>query len=114
MDELISAIISLIPCNADAPLEVDLRIRLLLYKETETEVSSSSAEHLRFEMAEKVVEEGQTGIDGGIESSSLDPDLLITGALFMDRVGGRIPSPVATTVLLLGAVNAEFAMAPRV
>jgi hypothetical protein len=112
IDELIPAIISLIPCNADAPLEADPRVRLLLYEETE--VSSSSAEHLRFGMAEKIMEEGRTGVDGGIESSSLDSGLSFTSASFTGRVGGPIPPLVATIVLLLGVVNAEFAMAPRV
>lgn len=104
---------SLIPCNADAPLEADLRVRLLLYEETEA--SSSSAERLRFGMAEKRMEEGRIGVGGG-KSSSLDSGLSFTGVLFRAGVGGPIPLLVATavTVLLLGAVNAEFEMAPRV
>jgi hypothetical protein len=81
--ELIPAIISLIPCNADAPLETELHVRLLLNEQTETEASSSSAEHLRFGMAEKIME-GRTGVDGGIESSSLDSGLSFTSALFTD------------------------------
>ena len=50
IDELIPAIISLMLCNADAPLEADLCVCLLLCEE-----SSSSAECLHFEMAEKKV-----------------------------------------------------------
>ena len=96
------------PCNANAPLEEDLRVRLLLNEEME--VSSSSAERLRFEMAE-IMEEGRTGVDGGIESSSLETG---TGTSSTGGVGGPILPLVATTVLLLGAVNVEFAMAPRV
>src|SRR6266576_3587859 len=80
IDELIPAIISLIPCNADAPLEADLRVRLLLYEETEA--SSSSAERLRFEVAGKIMEGGRTGVDGG-KSSSLDSGLLFTDASLM-------------------------------
>src|SRR5277367_4475834 len=83
IDELIPAIISLIPCNADAPLETELRVRLLLNEETETKASSSSAERLHFGMAEKIME-GQTGVDGGIESSSLDSGLSFTSALFTE------------------------------
>src|ERR1700678_2044786 len=48
IDELIPAIMSLIPCKADAPLEAELRDRLLAYEETEA-TSSPSAECLRFE-----------------------------------------------------------------
>jgi len=112
IDELIPAIISLIPCNADAPLEADLCVRLLLYEETET--SSSSAECLRFGMAEKITEEGRTGANGGKESSSLDSSLSFTSISFTGRVGGPIPLLAATIVLLFGVVNAEFAIAPRV
>lgn len=49
-------------------------------------------------MAEKIMEEGWTGVE----------------ASFTARVGGSTPLPVATTVLPLEAINAEFAMAPRV
>jgi len=116
IDELISTIISFIPCNADALLEAELHNRLLLIEETE--MSSSSAECLHFETAEKIMEEGWTGVDGGIELSLLDSGLLCTGVSksfkFTGRVAGPIPLPVAKTVLPLGAVNAEFAMAPRV
>jgi hypothetical protein len=61
----------------------------------------------------KIMEEGQTGVDSG-KSSLLDSGLSFTGASFTARVGGSIPLLVATTVLLLGLVNAEFAMAPQV
>ena len=67
-------------------------------------MSSSSAECLRFE----TMEEGQTGTDGGIESSSLDAGLLFTGVLFGGGAGGPI---LATTVLLIRVVYIEFAMA---
>jgi len=61
-------------------------------------------------VAEKIMEEAWTGVDGG-KSSSLDSSLSLTGASFTwSRVGGSIPLPVATTGLLLEAVNAEFAM----
>ena len=77
-----------------------MRVRLLLNEETE--VLSSSAERLRFEMAEMIaeLEEGRSGVDGR-ESSSLDTGLsLCTGALFVGRVGGpiMISPPVVTTV----------------
>jgi hypothetical protein len=113
IDELIPAIKSLIPCNADAPLEADLRVCLLLYEETKV-VLSSSAKCLHFGVAEKIMEEGRTGVDGG-KSLLLDSGLLFTGASFRAGVGGSIPPSllVATTVavLLLGAVNTEFTMA---
>jgi hypothetical protein len=61
-------------------------------------------------MAGGILEEAWTGVDGG-KSSSLDSSVSFTAA----RVGGSIPlRPVATTGLLLEAINAEFAMAPRV
>jgi len=64
------------------------------------------------------MEEGQTGVDGGIELLLLDSGLLCTGVSksfeFTGRVAGPIPPPVATTVLPLRAVNAEFAMVPQV
>jgi hypothetical protein len=89
---------------------------------------------LRFEMAEKIVEGPavgrRTGVDSGIESSSSSLNSgrglssTASGASFTGTVGilvgGPIPPSlaVAKTVLLLlgadGAVNVEFAMAPRV
>src|SRR5271155_522321 len=110
IDELIPAIISLIPCNADAPLEAELRDRLLAYDETEA-ASSLSAECLHFEMAGKIMEEGRTVVDGGIESLSLESGWSYTGRVL---VGGPIVPLVAMTALLFGAVSTEFAMAPRV
>jgi hypothetical protein len=63
------------------------------------------------ERGRKSMEESQTGACGGIPSSSLE-----SGRLF--KVAGRVrvsgPIPVATTVLLLGAVSTELAMAPQV
>jgi hypothetical protein len=120
---LIPIIRSLISFNADAPLE---RVRLLPYEEIEVEVPlSSSAEYLRFNgldgMDGKIMEGGRTGVDGGVESLSLESCLSFSCASFKFKgiVGGPItPLPVATTVLLpvlaSGAVSAEFAMAPQV
>jgi hypothetical protein len=110
IDELMPSIISLIPCSADAPLDAELPDRLLAYDETEA-VSLSSADCLRFKMAGKSMEESRTGAGGGIPLLSLK-----SGQSF--KVAGRVrvsgPIPVAMTVLLLGAVSTELAMAPRV
>jgi hypothetical protein len=103
IDELIVAMTSLIPCNAAAPLEADLRVRLLL--NDDDEASSSSAELLRFRMVEEeIVEEGRTGVDGGITSSSLELGLLI----------GIAGGPIPPAVLPLGAESVEFAIALKV
>jgi hypothetical protein len=104
------SIISLIPCSADAPLDAKLRDCLLAYDETEA-ASSSSADCLCFETAGKSMEESQTGAGGGIPLSSLESGWLFKVA---DRVQVSGPIPVATTVLLLGAVSTELAMAPQV
>jgi hypothetical protein len=104
------SIISLIPCSADAPLDAKLSDCLLAYDEAEA-VSSASADCLRFEMVGKSMEESQTGAGGGIPLSSLE-----SGQSF--KVAGRVqvsgPIPVAMTVLLLGAVSTELAMALQV
>ena len=104
----------MIPCNANAPLEADTHVRLLLNEETVA--LSSSAECLRFETAETIAEEGRSGVDGGKESSSLESGLsLRTGMTFAGVVGGPISPPMAMTVLvlLLGAVKVELEIAPR-
>jgi hypothetical protein len=70
------------------------------------------------------MEESRTGVDGGMESSSLvsGTGLSYTGAALF-KLAGRLGGPIrgallvatAVTVLVLPvAVNAEFAMAPRV
>jgi hypothetical protein len=96
---------SLIPCNADAPLEADLRVLLLLNEDTEA-VSSSSAERLRFEMDEKT-EGGRTGVDGGGDSSSLGSSVSVEGIF-----GGPICAAAAD--VLLEAISGVFEMAPKV
>jgi hypothetical protein len=101
------SIISLIPCSADAPLDAELRDHLLAYDEMEA-ASSSSADCLHFEMAGKSMEESWTGAGGGIPLSLLESGQLL-------KVAGRVQVSgsilVATTVLLLGAVSTELAMA---
>jgi hypothetical protein len=90
------------PCNTAAPLVEEL-CDCLLY---EVEVLSLSAEHLRL-VAVVDMEEGQTGVMGGIaKSSSLD-----SGLLSVCRGGGPI-SAVAAALLLLGPATDVFAMAP--
>jgi hypothetical protein len=109
INELMPSIIFLIPCSADAPLDAELQDRLLAYDETEA-ASLSSADCLRFETAGKSMEESRTGAGSGIPSSLLESGRLL-------KVAGRVrvsgPIPVATTVLLLGAVSTELAMVWR-
>jgi len=79
MDMLIFAMTSLIPCNAAVPLVVELHNRLLYEVD---EVSSLSAERLRFEVVvEEIAEEGRIGVVGGIPTlSSLESgSLLVRG-----------------------------------
>lgn len=98
---------SLIPCNAAAPLLAELRDRLLLYEDVDAS-SSSRAERLRFEMDEKTEEGGRTGVEGGMASLSLESGSLFTGG------GGGAMFPVVGVVLLPGATSEEFEIAPRV
>jgi hypothetical protein len=81
-----------------------MRVRLLPNEETDAS-SPLSAECLRFETVGKIMEEGRTGVDGGIDSSSLDSagNLSNAGGVSFDftgsfGVGGPIPLPVATAV----------------
>ena len=64
MIELIFSIMSLMPCNANALLEVVLHDHLL----NDNAVSSSSAEylHLEAEVEADIKEEGWIGVVGGI------------------------------------------------
>jgi hypothetical protein len=81
---------------------------LLLYEVPE--VPSSRAECLRFK---EITEGAWTGTDG-VKSFSLESGMSLTTSFTAEVLGGPIPPLVATTGLLLEAINGEFAMVPRV
>ena len=93
---------SLMPCNANALLEVTLRNRL----PNDDAVSSSSAECLRLEaeVEADIEEEGRIGVVGGIAMSSSLGSWSSLGS-----VGGSISSEA-----VLGPANCAFAIAPWV